>query len=116
MIMSTYELRYDKETDNKYRWIADVEGVAFKLYIPQAVLPDPYPRRILVSVETDPKRAASTKANLKVVVEHVEEHTETIRYAPVGDPKTWQIGEPYIPRAVLRQPWPKQLHIAVSWE
>ena len=114
--MSSYELHYDKETSAKYRWTADVDGVAFKLYIPQAVLPQPHPHRIRVWVETDPRQAASFKANLKAVVKFGEEHSQTVQYAPVGDPKTWQIGEPYIPMTALTQPWPKQLHIAVSWE
>lgn len=114
--MSTYELHYNKDTGNKFRWIADVDGVLFKLYIPQLSLPDPHPRLIFVSVESDPRQAAGVKANLKAVVEFVEEHTQTVHYAPVGDPETWQIGEPYIPKAVLSRPWPQQLHVAVSWE
>ena len=112
--MSSYELDYDKETDNKHRWITDVDGVAFKLYIPRAALPDPPPPRIRVWVEKDSRRA--TNANTKAVVELKEKHSNTIRYAPVGDPKEWQIGEPYIPVTVLDRPWPERLHIAVSWD
>lgn len=113
--MNSYDLFYNKETDNKYRWIADVAGVAFKLYIPQAVLPHPHPQRIRVWIETSPKEAANIKANLKVTVALVEAHTETVRYAPVGDPKNWQLGEPYVPQSILPRPWPKRLHVAVSW-
>ena len=31
----------------------------------------------------------------------VGEHTRTIRYAPQGDKKDWEIGEPYIPRSLI---------------
>ena len=113
--MGSFELRYDKETDYKYRWTRDEEGVAFKLYVPQAVVPRPYPSRIRVWVETDPRQAASIKANLKCVVERHDELGDTVRYRPVGEGDTWPIGEPYIPKTVLTKPWPQQLHIAVSW-
>jgi len=39
-----------KETDLKLRWEADVEGVAFKLYIPKWRVPRPWPTRILVRI------------------------------------------------------------------
>lgn len=113
--MSSHELRHDKKTDAKHRWI-DVDDAGFKFYIPQAVLPQEHPQRIRVRVETDPRQAASFKANLKAVVELGEEHSETVQYAPVGDPDTWQIGRPYIPKTALTEPWPVRLHIAVSWD
>jgi len=43
-----------KETDNKLRWKADVEGVSFKLYVPKWRVPRPWPTRILVRVSEVP--------------------------------------------------------------
>lgn len=39
-----------KETDNKQRWAADVNGVEFKLYIPKYRIPDPFPPSIVVRI------------------------------------------------------------------
>lgn len=33
-------LAYRKETENKYRWDADIDGVRFELYIPKWRVPD----------------------------------------------------------------------------
>jgi hypothetical protein len=40
-----------KETDNRLRWWADVEGVAFKLYVPRWRVPVPWPVRLEVIVD-----------------------------------------------------------------
>ena len=114
--MTEHELVLDKETENKLRWVADVDGVAFKLYIPQVFVPQPPPKRIAVGIETDAARATAQRADINAVVEYVEEMSQTVRYAPLGDQETWQIGEPYVPMSILDQPWPKRLYIAVSWK
>ena len=114
--MTDHQLLFDTETENKYRWLANVSGVAFKFYIPKQFVPDPPPKHINERIEADTTRATVHATNIRSAVKYVEEKTETVRYAPKGDPETWQIGEPYIPRTVLTQPWPRQLHIAVSWE
>lgn len=113
--MTEYELVLDKETERKWRWIAFVNGVAFKFYIPQRLVPQPPPERIVVGIDTHEATATADRANIKSVVEFVEVHTVTIRYAPTGDQESWQIGEPYIPRSELPEPPPKRLYIAVSW-
>ncbi|TVR59816.1 MAG: hypothetical protein EA426_06375 [Spirochaetaceae bacterium] len=33
---------------------------------------------------------------IEEIVERESDHTKTVRYAPVGDPKSWYTGEPYI--------------------
>jgi hypothetical protein len=98
-----------KETDNKLRWQSMVDGVAFKLYIPKWRVPRPWPIRIIASISDIPKDEESGGGrrgpNSPVTVEQpiiatlrrVREHTETARFAPVGDPDSWEIGEPYIP-------------------
>lgn len=66
--MREYELVFDKETENKLRWVVDVDGVAFKFYIPQRFVPQPPPKRIVVGIETDDARATLPRANIKAVV------------------------------------------------
>ena len=83
--MASYELFLDKETDRKYRWIGDVDGVAFKFYIPQICAPQP--ETITVSIHPDEASAAAVRANIKATVAFVREHSETVQYAPIGDPK-----------------------------
>lgn len=113
-----------KETDNKLRWSRDVEGVAFKLYIPKDRVPKPWPRRVHVTISEysagSPEAAASGQGNreepIVCVVEKVSGHTETVRYRPLGDPKTWELGEPYIPLALLPANLPERLHVEVRWD
>jgi len=47
-----------------------------------------------VDFENSPYLRTSTIVSY---VERFEEHTETLRYRPVGDDNEWEIGEPYIP-------------------
>src|SRR5437667_4156669 len=98
-----------KTTDNKLRWQAVVEGVNFKLYVPKWRVPRPWPTRILVRISDVPAGAqvrdqAATAASSNSlerpicgIVERVREHTQTVRFAPQGDPRDWEMGEPYIP-------------------
>lgn len=46
-------LVFDKYTDRKYRWVADVDGVRFKLYIKEDRVPQPCPKIIEVSIFWD---------------------------------------------------------------
>lgn len=46
-------LRFNKETDEKFRWIKDIKGVQCKLYITHERVPRPVPKTIEVSVFTD---------------------------------------------------------------
>ena len=113
-----------KETENKLRWWADVEGVAFKLYIPKRRVPKPWPLRVHVTVSEHPadrdKAIAAGAGNLEepivCVVRKVAEHTETVRYCPLGDPRAWDLGEPYIPLALLPANPPRLLHLEVRWD
>src|SRR5579883_3147894 len=95
-------LEESKETENKVRWDADVEGVRFSIYIPKWRVPEPWPRIIQVAIgpqiETHiPPLTPSIvlhdpSIRMQPVVIHLRkdrEHTRTIRYQPEGDPKTW---------------------------
>lgn len=116
-----YELHFDKETEDKYRWRADIDGVKFELYLPKISVPDPRPDSIMVVVEHGsalyqrlPRRPSTD--GLVAFADLNEEHTETVRYTPHGDPKTWLMGEPYLPMPLLgEKPWPKRVRISVRW-
>jgi hypothetical protein len=47
-----------------------------------------------------------------LVAKHTE-HTEMVRYSPIGDPINWELGEPYIPIGMLSMPVPERLRIDV---
>jgi len=118
--MTTYELHRDKTTPNTFRWNRDVDGVPFAFYIPQNCVPNPPPERIKVGFSAGPADVEAVKADIKAVVQsHPEpskrEHSGTVRYVPIGDRETWQIGEPYIPKTALPQPWPRKLYMFVAW-
>jgi len=115
-----------KETDNKLRWWADVEGVSFKLYIPKWRVPVPWPVRLEVVVDEEaampaaarPPRPGSAELERPIIatLQRVREHTETVRYRPIGDPESWEIGEPYVPYAILPAPPPERLRLEVRWD
>lgn len=115
-----YQLRLDKETENKYRWLAFVDDVAFKLYIPKHVLPEPVPDTISVTVlhgrDLEQQRP-QLKKDEGVVSDAAlsKEHTTTVQYTPPGDPNAWVTGEPYVPMSVLPAPWPKSIRLIVRW-
>ena len=112
-----------KETDNKLRWETDVEGVAFKLYIPKWRVPRPWSRLILVrlsaatsSQQQVPLCGDDPDSPISAIVERICEHSETARFAPRGDPKDWQIGEPYIPYKILPSDSVRTLRIDIEWD
>ena len=115
-----------KETDNKLRWEADVEGVAFKLYIPKRRVPRPWPMRIIVRISdigdaTSLPRPSVVSGDdpaspILAVVERLSEHSETVRFRPQGDPKDWEIGEPYIPNELLPSSSVQTLRVEVEWD
>lgn len=110
-----------KETDNKLRWHADVDGVAFQLYIPKWRVPQPWPNRIRVFVSAATALESSSMnvepgTPIAVIVKRVVDHTQTARFAPLGDPKEWQIGEPYIPYQLLPDPASQILRVDVEWD
>src|SRR6266542_2964848 len=109
-----------KQTDNKLRWEADVDGVNFKLYIPKSRVPEPWPRRILVRVcDVDQQSGneavqaddPSLERAITATVRRVRDHTDTVRFDPDGDPDDWKIGSPYIPKTLLPRPSTKNLQL-----
>ena len=116
-----------KETDNKLRWRADVVGVSFSLYIPKWRVPAPWPERLKVVVDQQavspatapsPPRSGSPELERPIIaiLEKVREHTKTVRYRPVGDSDSWEIGEPYVPYTVMPTPPPERLRLEVRWD
>jgi len=122
-----------KQTGRKLRWDSNVDGVLFELYIPKWRVPRPWPKRIIVSVSipdcsTDeaskssprsangPEGIAALEQSIVATVEMVREHTKTVRFAPRGNPEDWEIGEPYIPFALLPDSSWQRVQIGVRWD
>ena len=118
-----------KETLNKLRWDALVDGVTFSLYIPKWRVPNPWPGHIWVQVL--PRRqdcddlpnlsrndvdadSTTRKEPIVVTVSRYSEHTETIRYTPGGDREDWEIGEPYVPKSIAGEH--DSLRLIVMWD
>ncbi len=61
------------------------------------------------------KDAALAHEPIVATVKYYSEKTSTIRYSPTGDPKTWEIGEPYIPKC-LTHDGAERLRLIVLWD
>ncbi len=114
-----------KETDNKLRWEADCEGVPFQLYVPKSRVPKPWPKRIRVRVgelqakekhQARSARLGPLERPIVAILDKVRDHTQTVRFKPRGDPNDWELGEPYIPRAILPDPEIEVVRIEVQWD
>lgn len=118
--------RPSKETENKLRWATWVEqdSTAFELYIPKIQVPEPWPGRVWTSLSalaggsasrlSIPPRSSRLEP-IDTIVEFVSVHTRTHRYAPLGDPKGWLVGEPYIPMSLIPRNG-QYLLIHVEWD
>jgi hypothetical protein len=126
-------LAYKRETKNKIRWDANVDGTIFELYIPKWRIPDPAPERILIrifltddNIETkdqytpDEIKQDPELRNQPIYSEltRISEHTKTIRFDPIGNPNpnNREIGSPYIPKSILYREDIKRLYIVVEWK
>jgi hypothetical protein len=132
----------DKSTDNKLRWLENVDGVKFKMYIPKSRVPNPTPRMIAVDIYDATSipdsrlsvlgNTAERKRVLQDVGAHLDyttesgqpivaalrwysDHTQTVRYQPFGDQTDWEIGEPYIPISELGDTYPKRIVLVVRF-
>lgn len=122
-------LRSAKETENKLRWDTIDGKVKFSLYIPKWRVPNPYPEKIFVEVsdQTDrfktyiPLKRKNPDPNLLkrpilALLTETKEQTQTVRFAPSGEQNDWEIGEPYIPFALLPEDYAtKPILIEVKW-
>ncbi|MCH8331238.1 MAG: hypothetical protein IH946_07635 [Bacteroidetes bacterium] len=116
-----------KETESKLRWSIFVEKDAaeFKLYIPKWRVPKPWPGRIYVGIQSFTGDLSTVSQSLTdlvgfdnpirelIVLE--KDHTQTKRFAPLGDSKDWHIGKPYIPFSLIPRPM-DYLIIDVQWD
>jgi hypothetical protein len=121
-------MRPSKETEKKLRWEVEIEGVLFELYIPKWRIPDPWPGRIVVRLaELDADavrphliakfgRTIDLEQPIVSVVARAVERTQTVRFMPLGDPRDWEIGEPYVPYDLLSDDQIQCLQIAVEWD
>lgn len=117
-----------KETDNKVRWDADMDGTRFSLYIPKWRVPEPLPHLVHVTVSPCTRQQSPTlspaaahttpESRKKPIVAHLrkfQKHTPTIRYQPEGEASAWEVGEPYIPTPMTYGET-ERLTITVQWE
>ena len=123
-------LAYQKQTDKKYRWDAQVGDAPFEIYIPKWRVPEPCPatvtvrvyelheyRRPLTSIRRSQALATPKLLRAPVVAElaFTEGKTRTVRYDPVVGDDLREIGSPYIPYALLPGPPPQKLVVVVKW-
>jgi len=127
MILCTYY----KETSGMYRWDAMVKKAPLEIYILKWRVPDPYPSRISVEIferaeypqSIYPLNQKEVIANpqlchnpITAEVTFLENHTLTAKYDPVLSKGVREIGNPFIPYALLPDPPPTQLVIVINWE
>jgi eukaryotic-like serine/threonine-protein kinase len=60
--------------------------------------------------------SGSLEQPISAIVEKINAHTQTVRFAPQGDPTGWEIGEPYVPYSLLPSPSVQTLQIEVEWD
>lgn len=117
------------ETDNKLRCRADVGDATFNLYIPKWRVPKPWPRRIIVAIGRpinqelpstrlglSSRRTLERELPIVAVVDRFRDHTKTVRFRPRGDQEKWEVGEPYIPYALLPDKRAQTVELEVRWD
>jgi len=118
------------DTGKKLRWQGEVDDVSFTLYIPKWRIPTPWPKQIVVAVSTVPldiheipipsrgEEAERLDSRLPIITTAELEYRckHSVRYRPVGDPKTWEIGTPYIPNSLLPIEIPRRVQLEVRWD
>ena len=123
-------LAFNKETDRKWRWIADINGVELKIYIEKWRTPEPIPEKISVMIGTPEdfeNERKYTQEEIEInpelrnepiyeLVKKTEVKTETMRYTPIVERNDWELGEPYIPFELLRDLDEDTLAIQIRWE
>jgi hypothetical protein len=121
-------LMYFKETENKYRWDADIDGAKFELYIPKWRVPKIVPQKIKVTIYFPPYLPSVSRLTrdfakkdpdlcttpITSKIQHHSDHKKTIRYNPSeqNDP---EIGSPYFPIQLLPQEPVDNMVICVQW-
>lgn len=120
--MEKMTFQQSKETENKLRWKCDVGGVNFEFYIPKESIPTTWPQGIKVTLSEN-ELGFSYHYHDRLITNPIyadiqkdEKHTETIRYTPIGEESSWEIGQPYIPFSLLSSPPPEVLYIKVEWD
>ena len=112
-------VRPPREDDRKAVFRRD----EFKLYVPLVELREPLPTTILVelffpwALENN-KPENDSKDTIDVVVQKKRPDRQAVNsvvYAPIGDPKTWKIGKPYIPHKILDHSAPEYVFVRVRY-
>jgi len=122
---------YYKDTSGMHRWDAMVDRAPLEIYIYKWRVPEPYPSSISVEIFNRAEYSQSiypldrkeVNANPQLCynpitseVAFLENHTRTAKYDPVLGKGKREIGNPYIPYALLSDPPPVRLVIVIKWE
>ncbi len=116
-----------RDTGNKLRWESQIDGLRFTFYVPKRRVPVPWPKQIVVAVSELPLvvHEMHTAASAEPIDTHLPIVTtvgldyrclHSVRYRPIGEPATWEIGTTYIPYSLLRSDVPPRLQIEVRWD
>ncbi len=68
-----------------------------------------------IGVSAEALSAAGPEAIFGAVWKPKEEHTETVRYNAYRGVPEMRFGDPYIPKSLLREPYPKRLLFLIHW-
>jgi hypothetical protein len=71
---------------------------------------EPTPLRLASHADSDPE------SPIAAIVRRVSDQSETVRFAPLGAPEDWQIGEPYIPHQLLPNDSTQTLRLDIEWD
>ena len=123
--------KYDKETENMYRWKTIVDNAPFQVYINKWRVPDPCPSHISVEIFELDKRPRSINylyqeellANPELFSDPVvaritynEKRSVTFMYKSDLNDDVRETGDIFIPQTLLGTLPPKRLVIVISWE
>lgn len=123
--------KYDKETENMYRWKTIIDNAPFQVYINKWRVPDPCPSHISVEIYDLPEYPQSINylyqeellANPKLFSDPIvaritynEKRSVTFMYKSDLNDDVRETGDIFIPQKYLNMLHPKRLIIVINWE
>jgi len=123
--------KYDKETENMYRWKTIIDNAPFQVYINKWRVPDPCPSHISVEIFDLPEYPQSINylyqeellANPKLFSDPIvaritynEKRSVTFMYKSDLNDDVHETGDIFIPQTLLGTLPPKRLVIVINWE
>lgn len=120
-------LNFDKQTLRMVRYRVPLGTVDFCIYVPKWRIPAPWPKKIMVQVESlgsDQRargvlaataRVGSAKSPIYAIMSRVSVHTRTVRFDPETSERDDEIGAIYVPYSLLSDPPPERILMTVKW-